>query len=325
MTPGTPATTGMLSVVIPTKNGADTLPALLDSLKRQQVGLPTEIIVVDSGSTDGTLDIARGRVDRLVTTPADEFDHGLTRNLGIESSRGDLIVLTVQDAVAASGTLLQDLITPLLSDPQAAGSFARQRPRPDSSALTKDYLARWVAASATGRTVEIADATAFDALTPTERLERCAFDNVCSCVRRTVWEAIPFRSTPFAEDLAWAKEVLLAGHRLVYAPGAVVIHSHDRSIGHELSRTRLAHRQLFELFGLRTIPSVPALMRAVLGTLPHHLRLEGVNLTRLPRAVGLAAAWPLGQYLGGLDGVRGRPESQDKDATDSTGTTGEGS
>ena len=97
MTPMTPMTPGMLSVVIPTKNGADTLPALLDSLKRQKVGLPTEIIVVDSGSTDGTLDIARGRVDRLVPTPADQFDHGLTRNLGIKSSRGDLAARGASD------------------------------------------------------------------------------------------------------------------------------------------------------------------------------------------------------------------------------------
>ena len=310
---------GTLSVVIPTKNGAETLPALLDSLERQRVDLPTEIIVVDSGSTDGTLDIARGRVDRLVTIPPDEFDHGLTRNLGIESSRGDLIVLTVQDAVPASDTLLQALAAPLLSDPRVAGSFARQRPRLDASALTREYLARWVAASETGRTVEVGDAIAFDALTPTERLERCAFDSVCSCVRRTIWESVPFRSTPIAEDLAWAKEVLLAEQRLVYVPEAVVVHSHDRSVGHELSRTRLVHRQLFELFGLQTIPSITALVRAVLSTMPLHLRLEGSNQTHLPRAVRLAVAWPLGQYLGGRDGVR-----KGHGANRPTGTTGEG-
>ncbi len=312
-------TAGTLSVVIPTKNGAETLPALLDSLERQKLDLPAEIIVVDSGSTDGTLDIARGRVDRLIGVPPDEFDHGLTRNLGIESSRGDLIVLTVQDAVPESETLLRALTAPLLSDPQVAGSFARQRPRSDASALTREYLARWVAASDTGRTVEVGGPIAFDALTPTDRFERCAFDNVCSCVRRSVWESVPFRSTPIAEDLAWAKEVLLTGHRLAYAPEAVVVHSHDRSVGHELSRTRLVHRQLFELFGLRTIPSVPALVQAVLSTMPLHLRLEGPNPTRLPRAVGLAIAWPLGQYLGGRDGVlEGLPGNPPP------GTTGEG-
>ena len=313
-------TAGTLSVVIPTKNGAETLPALLDSLERQKLDLTAEIIVVDSGSTDGTLDIARGRVDRLIGVPPDEFDHGLTRNLGIESSRGDLIVLIVQDAVPASDTLLQALAAPLLSDPQVAGSFARQRPHSDASALTREYLARWVAASDTGRTVEVGGPTAFDALTPTDRFERCAFDNVCSCVRRTVWESVPFRSTPIAEDLAWAKEVLLAGQRLVYAPEAVVVHSHDRSIGYELSRTRLVHRQLFELFGLRTIPSVPALVRAVLSTMPLHVRLEGPNPTRLPRAAGLAVAWPLGQYLGGRDGVLDRHRGNRPHRTTGEGT-----
>ena len=87
----------MLSIVIPTKNGAATLPALLDSLERQQVGLATELIVVDSGSTDGTVELVRNRVDRFITIPLGEFDHGLTRNQGIEASRGELVALFVQD------------------------------------------------------------------------------------------------------------------------------------------------------------------------------------------------------------------------------------
>src|SRR5256885_445805 len=80
---------------------------------------------------------------------------------------------------------------------------------------------------------------------------------------RSIWERPPFGSTPIAEDLEWAREVLLAGHRLAYVPRAVVVHSHDRSARYELARTYLLHRRLFELFQLRTIPDVPSLARAV--------------------------------------------------------------
>ena len=291
-----------LSVVIPTRNGVATLPALLDSLECQQVELCTEIVVVDSGSTDGTLDLVRHRVDRVVTIPAREFDHGLTRNRGIEASRGELVVLTVQDALPASPTVLQALAAPLLSDSRVAGSFARQEPREDASALTRHYLSLWVAASETGRVVELERPGVFDSLTPMDRLTRCAFDNVCSCIRRSAWEALPFRRTPIAEDLAWGKQALLSGQRLVYVPEAVVVHSHERSVAYELARTRAVHHQLFDLFDLRTIPSILALLRSVLSTTALHLRLAGAS----PRGLGLAVVWPLGQYLGGRDGARAR-------------------
>lgn len=294
----------MLSVVIPTLNGAETLPAVLDALAQQRVDLDTELVVVDSGSTDGTVELARGRVDRLITIPTGEFDHGLTRNRGIEASRGDLVVLLVQDAVPASDRLLHELTAPVLSDRRVAGVFARQMPRPDASATAVHYLARWVATSPEGRTMQLDGQPALEALAPMERLVRCAFDNVCSCIRRSVWEAIPFRATPIAEDLAWAKSVLLAGHRLVYAPDAVVVHSHDRPAAYELTRTRELHRQLFELFDLRTIPSISSLTRSILSSIALHVSLEWSHPRHLIRALSLGVAWPLGQYLGARDGIR---------------------
>jgi rhamnosyltransferase len=289
-----------LSIVIPTRNGAATLPALLDALGRQRVDLPVEIVAVDSASTDGTAEMLRGRVDRLVSIEAGAFDHGLTRNLGIEQARGDLIVLLVQDALPASDTWLAALIAPLLDDDRVAGSFARQLPRPDASPITRAYLARWEAASSTPRVSAVESRAAFEALDPRARFQRCIFDNVCSCIRRAVWRKHPFASTPIAEDLEWARAVLLEGYRLVYAPSAAVIHSHDRSPRYEFTRTYVLHRRLYELFGLRAIGTLPLLARAIVSSLAAHLRLE-----RDGRAVGLAFAWPLGQYFGALSAIKG--------------------
>ena len=117
-------------------------------------------------------------------------------------------------------------------------------------------------ASPVGRTVAI-DHAAFAALGPMARLERCTFDNVCSCIRRSVWIEHPFRATPFAEDLEWARDVLLSGYRLAYAPQALVIHFADQSARYEFARTCALHRRLFELFELRTIPTLPRLARAI--------------------------------------------------------------
>ena len=95
-----------LSVVLPTKNGTATLPALLDALDEQRTTFPLEVVAIDSGSRDGTRDLLALRVDRLIEIAPSEFDHGTTRNLGIEASRGELVVLLVQDAIPASADWL---------------------------------------------------------------------------------------------------------------------------------------------------------------------------------------------------------------------------
>jgi rhamnosyltransferase len=301
-----------VSIVLPTRDGMATLPTVLDSIARQQVDFPFETIAVDSSSTDGTAEFLRTRVERLVEIPAETFDHGLTRNLGIREANGDLIVLLVQDAVPASDLWLAALTAPLASDERLAGTYARQLPRPDASPIARAYLSRWAGSSEVARTVAVATPAAFDALDPQEKLERCTFDNVCSCIRRSVWSEHPFRSTPIGEDIEWARDVLLAGYRLAYAPQAEVIHSHDRPVRYEFVRTCLLHRRLYELFGLRAIPSAPLLARSVVSSLVLHGRLqlarnrtEGAGLSAALRAIALGFAWPLGQYFGALSGARG--------------------
>jgi rhamnosyltransferase len=297
-----------VSIVMPTRNGAGTLPAVLDSIARQRVDFPFEVIAVDSASNDGTADLLRGRVDRLINIPAGSFDHGLTRNLGIEHAGGELVVLIVQDALPTSDSWLAALTAPLLADDRVAGAFARQLPRPDASAVTRYYLSRWVASSETVRVTEVADRAELEALEPMAQVERCAFDNVCSCIRRSIWSEHPFRQTPIGEDIEWGREVLLAGYRLAYVPAAAVIHSHDRPARYELARTYVLHRRLYELFRLRTIPTLPLLARAVASSLAVHLRCQKEEPGRVwagGRAIVLAFAWPLGQYLGALSAIKG--------------------
>jgi rhamnosyltransferase len=296
-----------VSIVLPTRNGEATLPDVLDAIERQRGEFSVETVAVDSTSSDATLDLLRDRVDRVISIPPDAFDHGLTRNLAIEQTTGELVVLLVQDAVPASSGWLAELVEPLLADDRVAGTFARQRPRADAGAITRLYLEKWVAASALPRTIAVDGPDHLAALTPHARLELCAFDNVCSCVRRSVWERHPFRSTPIAEDLEWAREVLLDGYRIAYVPGAEVIHSHDRPSRYELLRTYMLHRRLYELFQLRTIPTLSLLVRAIASSVALHRRCrsDGAAPDSLMRALALAVAWPLGQYLGALSAVRG--------------------
>jgi rhamnosyltransferase len=299
-----------VSIVIPTLNAGDLLGRLLDALDSQDAACERELIAVDSGSTDATVARLQARGARVRSTPPGEFNHGETRNAALSEASGEAAVLLVQDAVPASRDWLSHLLRPLEQD-DVAGSFGRQVPWPDASRLTAHYLASWVAAQTTPRLAGPLTSETFGAMRPADRHSLCAFDNVCSCVRLSVWRKHPFRPTPIAEDLRWAAEVMLAGYRLAYAPGAIVWHSHDRPVRYELDRTYLVHQQLQQLFGLSTVPTAGSLVRSVARTLPLHVRLAaseppGRRARALVRGAGLAVALPLGQYLGARSAREGR-------------------
>jgi rhamnosyltransferase len=300
----------LVSIVLLTRNGVETLPRLLDALSRQRAGFAFEIVAVDSGSTDGTVPLLERSVHRLITIPPAEFNHGLTRNLAVDHAAGELVVLLVQDAIPVADDWLDRLTAPMRADANVAGAFCRQQARRDSSALTRTMLESWVAASSRSRSVRLTEVE-YLALEPHARLLACAFDNVCSCIRRSVWRTIPFVRTPIAEDLEWGKAALLAGYQIDFVADAAVEHSHDRHPRYEFARTYLLHRRLFELFELRTVPSFRHLCRAVAGSSRSYVKWDrqaarnGGGAIGAPRALAFAVAWPLGQYLGGLSAARG--------------------
>ncbi|HET9371881.1 MAG TPA: glycosyltransferase [Vicinamibacterales bacterium] len=288
----------VVSIALLTKNGAETLPAVLQALWRQRVVFPIEIVAVDSGSTDDTLNILRSKAVRVIEIPPESFNHGTTRNLAMQACAGQFVVMLVQDAEPVGDQWLNAMLEPFVSDPLVAGTFARQQPRPEASEITRRYLARWVAGSPQPR-ITAGTSVEFETLDPLERMDRSTIDNVCACIRRDVWLEWPFREVKIGEDVAWGRDVILAGYRLAYAPDAVVIHSHDRSPRYEYQRTRDLHEQLGELFGVHTIPTFGSLARAISTTALKHLWWELGEPRRLPRALALAVAWPLGQYVGG--------------------------
>jgi rhamnosyltransferase len=287
-----------------------TLPALLEAIAAQDDSACREIVIVDSSSSDGTAAHADGAGARVVSVTREEFNHGTTRNGGIAATRGELIVLTVQDARPVGRDWLSALLEPLRTDPRIAGSFARQIPRSNASPLARFYLDQWVAAQSSPRTVEMRP-DELNSLAPLTQLERCAFDNVCSCIRRSVWERFPFPTTAIAEDIEWCRTVLLAGFRIAFQPEAQVEHSHDRSARYELTRTWMLHQRLHDLFGVRTIPDLGSLVRSIISSVRCHAQvLHDAGIRRgsaeWRRAMALALAWPLGQFLGGWTAARGR-------------------
>ena len=84
---------------------------------------------------------------------------------------------------------------------------------------------------------------------------------MASCVRKSVMETIPFERRQFGEDVAWAKQAILAGHKVVMDPGAVVVHSHNNSVWYEFKRVYLDHQNLHDLVGMHLVQRFTDVLR----------------------------------------------------------------
>jgi rhamnosyltransferase len=231
-----PSSQPLVSVVIPTLNAGKRLGRLLERLKSQQVPGTIEIIVVDSGSRDDTPNIASAAGAQVLAIPRRQFNHGRTRNYAIELSKGEFVALTVQDALPTDEYWLARLLAPLLERAEVAGSYGLQVASPDAGLLARARSALWCEARQAHVIKSLDTPEQFSKLLPNQRWELIEFDNVTSCIRRRVWEEIPFPERKYGEDMAWAKEVLLRGYSIAFVPAAQVWHSHERGWLYELRR-----------------------------------------------------------------------------------------
>ena len=112
-----------VSIVIPTKNGGHLFEKVLDAVFKQKTEYEYEVICVDSGSKDGTLDVIRKYPCRLFQIEPSEFGHGKTRNYGASKGNGTYIIFITQDALPATDTWLQNFIDAMKMDPEIVGGF----------------------------------------------------------------------------------------------------------------------------------------------------------------------------------------------------------
>jgi len=236
-----------VSVVIPTKDAGPRFAETLRAIRRQDMGEPVDILVVDSGSTDGTVELSRGLGAQVISIAPEEFGHGRTRNLAISRCTGEYVALTVQDAIPADDQWLPALVEVLDAHRDAAGAYSRHVPRPESGARSRQAVRHWTESLGDGGVQQIRDPAEFARLPFGERQRRCTFSNVSSLIRRSVWAACPFRQIEYGEDLAWAYDVMLAGHSIVYAPSSAIVHSHDRSTWYEFRRAYVEGRVVGEV------------------------------------------------------------------------------
>lgn len=293
------------SVLIPVKNGGALLGEVLDAVLAQQVPWPFEVIVVDSGSSDGSLELVRQKGVRVVAIPAEEFGHGRTRNLLASMAAGEFLVFITQDAKPASEQWLVEMVHGCDCEPGVAGAFGPHRAHPSARHVTHCELNQHFAGFGDKLSVVRLEDRARFASDPGYRQWLHFFSSNNSCIRRSVWESLPLPEVAFAEDQTWALKAIEAGYAKAFVPGAVVYHSHDFGVWETLQRNFDEARSFNLYFGYRIQDSVPRAFKSAVHLARRDLAwLRAANLRgwRLFKNAGYMACIELarivGQYLG---------------------------
>ena len=226
-----------ISIIIPTKNGGHDIEKCLSGVFHQETDYSFEVIIIDSGSSDDTVQVVKKFPVTLVAMKPEDFNHGKVRNLGGRLAQGRYIVYLTQDAYPANEHWLQNLARNLEKDGKVAGVYSRQLPKPDCNLLEVKRISK---AFGPIRQIKnrdgIREGAHFKEVSNLTQLIQ--FSNVSSCLRKNIWAKISFNDNSiFGEDQEWAKEILEAGYSIVYEPQSVVYHSHNDSLKRQFKRS----------------------------------------------------------------------------------------
>ncbi|MDJ0887825.1 MAG: alcohol dehydrogenase catalytic domain-containing protein [Desulfobacterales bacterium] len=199
------------SIIIRTYNESRFLPSLLDAIKKQRYP-DYETIVVDSGSIDGTVDIANQFADRVIPIRSDNFTFGYSLNVGIKAAYGQFIVIVSAHTLPADENWLASLVQPL-QNARTAMVYGRQLGGPTSKFSESRDMQR-----------------TFGVQRRVLKPPNFFANNANSAIRKDLWDKHPFDETLLGlEDIEWAKHWMQRDYQVAYEPQAALYHIHDES------------------------------------------------------------------------------------------------
>ena len=214
-----------VDVIIPVYGPGNRLLELFDRLGRQTVPVDRLIIMnTEKYLWDKwTETLEPGRLPENLSVyhvTKEEFDHGATRNAGIEHSDADVCVCMTHDALPADTGLLKALTDALFAEKDIAVAYARQLPAKDCNIIERHT-----------REFNYPDKSRIKRLSDLDTLGIKTYfcSNVCAAYKREIYMELGgfIRKTIFNEDMIFAAKAMKNGYAVCYAADARVIHSHN--------------------------------------------------------------------------------------------------
>jgi rhamnosyltransferase len=271
-----------VSIVIRCLNEERHLPRLLEGIASQTLKA-SEIIVVDSGSTDRTVEIATAGGARVVHIRPGEFTFGRSLNLGARVSSGDILVMASAHTYPVSRTWLESMIRPF-EDSDVALVYGGQRGDERSKFSERQLFKQW-----------FPEQNCSDQKHPFS-------NNANAAVRRLVWSTLPYdEDVPALEDIHWTKRALDRGMKVVYVAGAAIVHVHEESYGKIHGRYRregMGMQMIFPWERMSLFQALSLAFNAIVSDLKQ-ARRDRV----LSSVAGSILMFRLAQYLGTYRGL----------------------
>lgn len=201
----------------------DTLENLISGIQKQTQFENCEVVVIDSGSTDGSVEfLSQFSFVRIIPIDPKTFNHGATRNFGVSQALGDFILMTVQDAQPADAFWIETMLAHFKVE-AVSGVCGQQVVAHEDDKNPHEWFRPQ--SEPTPKIVHFKKGD-FIKLTPKEQRSFCGWDDVNAMYRKDALLEIPFETTAYGEDMLWAKAALEKGHTLVYEYAAKVYHYH---------------------------------------------------------------------------------------------------
>lgn len=232
-----------VSVVIPSYNAGVSFRETLTALKGQQGIGKIEIIVVDSGSTDETVQISKENGVKVIEIPHEEFSHSHARNVGADAANGQFILFMTQDAAPTDERWLCRMLSVLCDDVVAVSPMEIDDGRGDlkynaDSAYHAKYLQ-----------LDKGDHyTSFDeTMDANTQRQNAQLTDVSNLIRKDIFMKYRYEGD-YAEDLRLGLKLIKDGYRLAQLSSVCVYHAHNRKAEYCQARSYVDRKALCDIF-----------------------------------------------------------------------------
>jgi len=217
------------SIVIRAYNEEKHIGRLLEGI-RQQTVKDVEIILVDSGSTDGTVSVAESFDACVVHIPSNEFTFGRSLNFGVRVATREFVVIASAHVYPVYPDWIESLLRPF-EDDKVALTYGKQRGYEGSKYSEHQIFHQWYP----------------DVSKPNQETAFC--NNANAAIRKSLWEKKKYDETLTGlEDLAWAKWAKEQGYEIAYVAEAEIVHIHNetpRGVYNRYRREAMALRKIY--------------------------------------------------------------------------------